>query len=132
VLVTQDIPGITQAARELMEESLRQEDMERVLENLLLQDADFATLAKAYPVRHLAEGYYEYATYILWMRGKLDAGLQMSIMADEADGLCAIEAARQQFDRDHPACPQCGKRQYSSTPIRCRSIRCGMEFGKKR
>jgi hypothetical protein len=80
----------------------------------------------------MADGFYDFASYLLWVRGILDANVEMSITADDAEGLRALEAARQQFERDHPACPQCGTRQYSSTEMRCRKGRCGMEFQKKR
>jgi len=132
VIVTQSMDGIRQAALELMEESLGAEDVERQLDNLCAQDADEATLEKVIPVRTMADGFYEFASYLLWVRGILDANVEMSITADDAEGLRALEAARQQFERDHPACPQCGTRQYSSTEMRCRKGRCGMEFQKKR
>jgi NADH pyrophosphatase NudC (nudix superfamily) len=132
MIVTQSMESVRQAAYELMVESLKEQDVDRQIDNLLLQDADVSTLAKVLPVRTMADGFYPCAVYFLKLRQMLDSGIAFSILADDAEGLCAVEAARQDFERDHPACPQCGKRQYSSTPIRCRSIRCGMEFGKKR
>ena len=132
MIVTQYMDGVRQAALELMKESLGAEDTERQLDNLCAQDADEATLAKVIPVRTMADGFYDFASYLLWVRGILDANVEMSIAADEAEGLRALEAARQQFERDHPACLQCGRRQYSSTAMRCRNGRCGAEFGKKR
>lgn len=132
MLVTQNFDAVRQAALELMKESLKAEDIERQIENLLLHDAGESDLAKIVPVRTMADGFYDFATYILWLRGMIDADVEISVLADEAEGLRAIEAARQEFERDHPECPQCGRRQDSSTPIRCRNIRCRMEFTKRR
>jgi hypothetical protein len=124
--------GVRQAALELMVESLDAEDVERQLDNLRAQDADEETLAKVMPMRTMADGFYDFASYILWIRGLIDSNVEIPIMADEAEGLRALEAARQEFERSHPACPQCGTRQYSSTAMRCRKSRCGMDFRKSR
>lgn len=132
MIVTQSMDGVRQAALELMKESLGAEDVERQIDNLRAQDADEATLAKVMPVRTMADGFYDFARHIMWIRQMINSGVEISIMADEAEGLCALEAARQEFERQHPACPQCGTRQYSSTAMRCRKGRCGLEFGKKR
>jgi hypothetical protein len=132
VIVTQDMNGVRQAALELMVESLGAKDVERVLSNLRAQDADEFTLAKALPVRDLPDAYYDFASYILWLRSMRNSGVEVSILADEAEGLLAIEDARQEFELSHPACSQCRTRQYSSTAIRCRNSMCGMEFRKAR
>jgi|SRR5882672_2991104 len=130
MVVTQDIVGIRQAALDLMEESLRAEDVQRVLDNLGLQNASDSTIAKALPVRKLPAAYYDFATYLMWMRGVIDSNVNISVMADEADGLRAIQSARYEFERNHPACPRCDARQYSSTPMMCR--KCGLDFKKGR
>jgi NADH pyrophosphatase NudC (nudix superfamily) len=132
VIVTQHMDGVRQAALELMVESLGAEDVERQLDNLRAQDADEETLAKVMPMRTMADGFYDFAGYILWIRGLIDSNVEIPIMADEAEGLRALAAAQQEFERDHPACPQCGTRQYSSTAMRCRKSRCGMDFRKSR
>jgi hypothetical protein len=131
MVVTQNMDGVRQAALELMVESLKAKDVERVLDNLRQQDADEVTLAKALPVRSLPDGYYDFASYILWLRSMRDSGSEMTIYADEAEGLRAIEEARQEFESKHPACPQCRTRQYSGTAIRCRNSGCGLEFKKR-
>jgi hypothetical protein len=130
--VTQDMDGVREAAVELMVESLKQEDVDRVVENLILHDAEPETLAKAVPRRSLSAAYYEWATYLMWIRGMRDSGVEMEILADEAEGLRAIEAARQEFERDYPGCPQCGTRQYSRFAMSCRKSACGAKFEKGR
>lgn len=132
MIVTQCMDGVRQAALELMVESLGAADVERRLDDLCAQDADEDTLAKVIPVWTMADGFYDFASYILWMRSMIDSGVEMSVLADEAEGMRAVHAAIQEFERDHPPCPQCGKRQLSSTAIRCRNGRCGMDFRKKR
>jgi len=132
VIVTHCMDGVRQAALELMKESLGAADVERQLDNLCAQDADEATLAKVIPVRTMADGFYSYAAHILWMRKMIASNVEISVLADEAEGLCAIEDAVHEFERDHPPCPKCGKRQYSSTAMRCRNGRCGMDFRKQR
>jgi hypothetical protein len=132
LIVTQYMDGVRQAALELMKEPLGAEDLERQLASLRAQDADDSAMAKLMPVRTMADGFYDFATHAMWLRGMIESKVEVSILADEAEGLRAVEAAMHDFDRDHPACPQCGKRQYSSTAMRCRNGRCGLEFRKKR
>lgn|GEM_PF-6125091 len=129
MIVTQDNAGIRTAALELMVESLREEDTNRQLDNLLMQDPSPETVAKLMPARKLADGFYPYASYLMWLRGMIASNIDVSIYADEAEGLREIETAAQQFAREHPACPRCETRQYSKTPISCR--KCGMSFRKK-
>jgi hypothetical protein len=125
--------GIRQAALELLEESLGADDLARQIENLSAEE-DLMTyavaLAKTVPVRSVAAGFYDYAAYLFWIRSMIDADVELTILAEEAEGLRALAIAQREFERDHPACPQCGARQSSSTPIRCRG--CRMEFKKRR
>jgi hypothetical protein len=130
VIVHQDMESVRQAALELMVESLKREDTERQIGNLHAQEAGPEMLMKVAPALTLAHGFYEYASYLMWLRGMIEADVELPIYADEAEGLVAIQAARQEFERSHPGCPQCGVRQYSTTPILCR--KCGMNFKKGR
>jgi hypothetical protein len=131
VNVTQDIDEVRQAALELMVESLKEEDTERQLANLLAQGEAPEALAKMLPRRTLVDAYYLYAEYLMWLRATRDADVDVEILADEAEGLRAIEAARQEYEREHPACPECGNRQYSRFAVSCRISRCGAKFEKR-
>jgi hypothetical protein len=131
VNVTQDIDEVRQAALELMVESLKAEDVERQINNVLLDDDGLAALAKLMPRRSLTDAYYVYAEYLMWLRAMRDADVDVEILADEAEGLRAIEAARQEYEREHPACPECGTRQYSRFAVSCRISRCGAKFEKR-
>jgi len=128
LIVTADIPGTRQAALELLVESLHQEDVERQISSLREQDAEPDVLAKLAPKRTLADAYYEYARYLLWLRGKRADGIEIEVLADEAEGLGAIEDALREYDRAHPGCPRCAARQYSASPMLCR--KCGLNFRK--
>jgi tRNA(Ile2) C34 agmatinyltransferase TiaS len=57
-----------------------------------------------------------------------EANIDIEVLADEAEGLRAIEDALHEYDRAHPGCPRCGVRQYSATSILCR--KCGLNFRK--
>lgn len=130
MIVSNDTEGVRQAALELMVISLKEEDTERQIRVLQSQEASAETLAKVMPLRKVADGYYSFALYLMWLRGMLDSDVELEILADEAEGLRAIQTARFEFERDHPACPQCGARQYSMKPISCR--KCNMSFRKAR
>jgi hypothetical protein len=127
----QDIDEVRQAALELMVESLKAEDVDRQINNVLLDEDGLAALAKLMPRRSLTDAYYVYAEYLMWLRAMRDADVDVEILADEAEGLRAIEAARQEYEREHPACPECGVRQYSRFAMSCRISRCGAKFKKR-
>jgi hypothetical protein len=118
------------AALELMVESLEEEATERRLRGLLNYHVDLEGLAKAARARSLAAGYYDAANYLMWLRGMIESGVDLELNADEAEGLSFIASARYEFERDHPACPQCGTRQCSTRPIMCR--KCKLNFRSNR
>ena len=130
--VALDTDGVRQAALELMVFSLQEEDIDRQIGKLLHQDASPEMLAKVMPARKLADAYYTYAVYLMWLKGTLASGIELELLADEAEGLKAIDAARHEFEQTHPACPRCSVRQYSATPISCRNSKCAMKFRRER
>jgi hypothetical protein len=105
--------------------------VDRQINNVLLDEDGLAALAKLMPRRSLTDAYYVYAEYLMWLRAMRDADVDVEILADEAEGLRAIEAARQEYEREHPACPECGVRQYSRFAMSCRISRCGAKFEKR-
>jgi hypothetical protein len=122
---------IKTAAHELMVESLKQEATEKRISCLLdedLSNVDFSVVVKAITARSLPAGYYDAATYLMWLRGILESGVALPVLADEAEGLSHIEAARCEFECGHPPCPRCGKRQFSTTVVICRN--CKLNFKK--
>lgn len=102
--------GVRIAALEIFEESLNSERLQRQISRLKPDDQQ---ILKLLPTRKLADGYYDWACYLLWLRNKMGAGVKFAeIFADEAEGLSAISLAMQDFEREHPHCPACGQRGY--------------------
>ncbi len=125
ILVSQDVEGVRQAALELFKASLHEKDMDRVIANASQAD-DLGVLERVVREERLSPGYREWAEYLIWLKGKLDAGVTLELTADEAEGITAVVSARQQFESEHPQCAKCGTRQYSKVSLRCRG--CSMEF----
>src|ERR1039458_5692339 len=62
--------------------------------------------------RLLSPGYYKRAEYLLWLEARMKVGVPIAAMtAIEADGLCALARARNQWEGKHPPCAKCGERQ---------------------
>lgn len=98
------------AALDLFTQCIDEKNLTRRLENLRGED-DFAQVSKLFPKRELSPGYYEFCLYLLWLERQIAAGVNFELQADEADGLGAIQRARQEFEREHPHCPHCGEMQ---------------------
>jgi hypothetical protein len=125
IIVAQDVEGIRLAALQLFEESLREKEMDRVISNASQAD-DLTALERVVQEQKLSPGYRDWTLYLIWLKGKIDTGVNLEISADEAEGLTALVSARQEFEREHPQCFKCGARQYSKVSLRCRS--CSVEF----
>jgi len=98
------------AALEILKESLNNERLQRQLSRI---EPDDPQMLKLLPARKLADGYYDWVMYLLWLRNKMSAGVEFGeVFADEAEGITAIALATQDFERDHPQCPACGERGY--------------------
>jgi hypothetical protein len=109
IVVAQDVEGLRQAALEIFVQTMENDALERRLGSIAPDD--MAQIEKLLPSKTVAPGYYEQALYLLWLEGKMNAGIQFKdIAADEAEGLTALQRARQQFNHDHPPCPHCGTR----------------------
>ncbi len=124
ILVSQDAEGIRMAALEVFELSLQSKSIERRIQNI--RPDDLEQIVKIIPERKLSPGYYEFLMYLLWLEGQMEAGCNFALNADEADGLRAVQQARHEFDREHPACGNCGTPRASVRARRCES--CMREF----
>ena len=112
ILVSQDVEGIRMAALEIFEESMNSADLERRLSRL---GPDDPQVLKLLPQRDLADGYYDWALYLLWLKSKMNAGVEFEMLyADEAEGLSALSLAMQDFEKKHPRCACCGERGHSA------------------
>jgi hypothetical protein len=110
------------AALELLEESIHGEELERV-RRIAEQSADpEAVLAAGAPRRSLAAGYYLWLVeYLVPLEAQMAAGVtipEARIAAADLEGLAALKAAREEFDRKHPQC-RCGKRLANEWEKQC-------------
>ena len=121
VNVERDPEGLQVALRELFEEAFCREVTDSVMKK-----ADEETRQRALddmPERTLSPGYYTRAEYILELGSSIEAGVGYSAeLLDRADvaGLKALKLAKNEFERDHPAC-SCGTRQHNRFILECRS-----------
>lgn len=77
-------------------------------------------MEKLGPEMTLSPGYYDRCLYLFWLRNIMEAGISFaSLSADEAEGLCAIQGARAEFESNHPLCPTCGNRLSFRGQKRC-------------
>lgn len=127
IVVARDYEGLKIAARELLEESLRADDRER-LEALAEQAPNreeiLARTAEA--TRTLADGYYTRIAYLVLLERARELGSAFrleELEATEFHGLVMLEAARAEFATDHPPCPGCGAPR--ATPFATRCSKCG-------
>ncbi|HZU30893.1 MAG TPA: hypothetical protein VFB79_07240 [Candidatus Angelobacter sp.] len=109
IIVSQDTEGLAKAAKELFIQSLSNERVEQMLREVPL--GDDAQLAKIYPKHEMSPGYYDYVLYLMWLKQNISAGVEFEdLTAAEADGLVAITRARYEFEKEYPACSDCGVR----------------------
>jgi len=129
VHVERDPEGLQLALRELFEEAFCREAIRSVMEK-----ADEDTQARAMediPQRTLSPGYYSRAEYILDLGSAIEAGAGYSaevLGREDVTGLQALKRAKQEFERDHPAC-SCGTRQHNRYILECRS--CHAKFARR-
>jgi hypothetical protein len=122
---TRDVEGLKQALRELLEEAFSLSRVEKSMEGA--NEAAQQRMLASLPPRTLSPGYYKAAEYLLWLEQHLEVGAPAGTMvAWEADGLCVVARARDEFEREHPACGACGALQDSRWMAKC--CACGAEF----
>lgn len=121
-----DREGLKQALLHLMEESLTFRRIESTLDSA--SDATRERLLGQMPERQLTPAYYLLGDYLIWLAAGLEAvGASLpDATAFEANGLAILAAARNEFEREHPPCWQCGERQDSRDALQC--CECGAEF----
>lgn len=109
IVVSRDAQGLKAAMLELLEMSLspaqREEDI---------------------PETKLSPGYFARVEYLVRLEGMMKAGATFELLADEVEGLQALQSARGEFEREHPSCSGCGTPQYSAFAQRCHA--CGAQF----
>lgn len=90
IQVERDLEGLRKAAMEVFMESL-------------------SNNSTAAPIRQLAEGYYAHVEYLLWLKSRQRVA-EVNLTAEDVDGICAVEAAHDEFTEKYPRCGACGHR----------------------
>ncbi|HWR37698.1 MAG TPA: hypothetical protein VN622_17685 [Clostridia bacterium] len=119
-----DLIGVRTAALELYAEQLREQEC-GALEDRQKRPLTEAVRNSFRKDRTLAEGYYDWVLYLLKLKDQISVGVDVGIQlsADEVDGLRSVEAAFQEFRREHPPCPRCGalNRSFAVVCWNCRT-----------
>lgn len=125
IAVSQDCEGLQMAAFDLFERSMSADGLERAITNASLL-GDLQELERIMPERKYSPGYLSFLCYLLWLGKMMDVGVQFLLFADEAEGLRAVNLARQEFEHEHPACCACGTPQATRFAKSCSA--CGQKF----
>ena len=129
VRVASDTAGIRTAMAELCEHSLLERKAAQRIEQVLTGGNVNAIeqVRKLAPRSRISPGYQDWTLYLLWLEGMIAAGVQFEkpITAEEAEGLRAVDAARSQWNYEHPPCPNCGARLANRAVRTC--FGCGKE-----
>jgi len=84
-------------------------------------------MLRSLPERKLSPGFYRLGEYLLWLEQNIRATVPFESMAAfEAQGLCVLSRARNDFESNHPPCGRCGELQDGRFALMCWS--CGLEF----
>src|SRR5579864_3527926 len=131
IVVSRDYEGLRIAAMELLEEQRTSRDQELRFRNLDLANtanAD-AVLEQMAHKRTVSDGYYMRVRYLFWLEGmlKLNAVIP-ELQVNEAEGLEAVSAARNEFRSKYPPCGRCGFPNHKFIP---RCAECGAELAPK-
>ena len=123
--VARDVKGLKLAILDLLEEGFA---ISRVTLSVEDVEGKKALMLSAIPPRKLTPGYYKLGEYLLWLDQHARAGVPLggTLAAFEADGMCAMDAARAEFEHEHPTCGCCGVRQDNRFVPQCRE--CSVEF----
>jgi hypothetical protein len=112
IQVARDFEGLRQAAVTMLEEARLAQQRDRLAELADQVSEPSALLGPGPAARTLAAGYYDRVVYLLDVEATLARGISIpssSLAATECLGLKALAAARVEFEREHPPCPQCGE-----------------------
>ncbi|MGB8887113.1 MAG: hypothetical protein WCC87_10350 [Candidatus Korobacteraceae bacterium] len=129
--LARDEVGLKQALLDLFEESLAWSRLQSSLEKG--DERSRESKLRSLPERKLSPGFYRLGEYLLWLERRIQAAGPLlrlcggeSIAGFEAEGLCVLSQARNEFERKHPPCGRCGELQDGRFVLMCWS--CGLEF----
>jgi len=125
IRVSEDFAGLRRAALELLEEERtrpERERLKRVAEGAANAEA-LRAAASACGGRTLAPGYYRRVVeYLVWLERVVPlCGIgSRDLLPSDLTGLDALAAARADFEKQHPPCPQCGGPLENPAALSCR------------
>lgn len=105
--VERDYPNLRIAASEAFEQGWAWHGAMRTLRRGRVADqTEF--LQRVIPQRSLAEGYYAWIDYLIWLSATHDIVPFRELSAIEVEGIKIIRAARDKFLSDRVRCGKCG------------------------
>jgi hypothetical protein len=105
--VERDYPNLAIAAREVFEEGWSFRKVERTLrQNDVRERADL--IQKVVGKRTLAEGYYEWVSYLLWLSRMHEIVEFHGLLFIEVRGIEVVREQKTLFMAAHPGCYKCG------------------------
>jgi hypothetical protein len=128
--VARDPEGVRMALEEIFEEDFMRARIER--EAAGASPETRARMESRLPARTLSPGYYRFAQHLFHLDAQRKAGIVFvcgDLAAFEVEGLLALDRARGEFERRHPACSSCGARQENRFSPEC--CGCGVKFRRK-
>jgi hypothetical protein len=128
--VVRDSEGVRMALEEIFEEDYVRASLEREFAGANVETR--ARLESRIPARTLSPGYYRFAQHLFHLDAQRKASVVFAsgdLAAFELDGLIALDRARGEFERRHPACSSCGARQPNRFAPEC--CECGVKFRRK-
>lgn len=129
--VVRDTEGVRQALDELFEEDFVRARVDRESAGANAETKE--RMSWQIPKRTISPGYYAFAEYLFSIDNQRRAGLVFAVSdltAFEVQGLVALDRARGEFERRHPACGGCGIRQENRFSFECSG--CGVKFRRKK
>jgi hypothetical protein len=123
--VSADVAGVRKAIQEFFLEGYEYPEASKMLESTRPEHRA-AARAKLFTPRTLADGYYTWVFYLVWLERILEVA-QIPLFAVEAEGLVVLRQERNRFQASHPPCPHCGMPN-EQLAFRCRE--CMGEIGK--
>lgn len=97
---------VRRAAAELFNEGFMHAEVQRKVRSTpehLRMDA-YESLQ---PKRTVPDGCFDWIDHLVWLEKMLEL-VDLQLTASEATGIVELRRERARFQREHPACPQCG------------------------
>jgi hypothetical protein len=109
---------LAKAAEEFLLEGYEYQAAEKILRETPAELQDEAR-RRLLPKRTVAEGYFIWLGYLVWLESVLEVQPSLTLLAGEVEGLIILRRARDHFRATHPPCPHCGMPNEEHA-LRCR------------